>query len=289
MGDLEIIVFTNENHMDILNITLPRFIEYLNPINRKINVVTNKLVNNTNINFDDVNVIETNVNFDSQGGHFRESMLLTLNSISSDYILFFCDDYMINSIVKVDVFENVMNIIKNYDCDFLSFVSLAYCRHDLLKWSIINPNLNEYGINDGVLYEINDDYRHLYSVQPCIWKRTSLIELLEHNDTLTLHMLDNTMIKNKKGLSRPLNYETYYYESNDTTKLDYGFKNYTIDLPPLNYNIDDRVIGSDYFVFDYGEIMRHGHIINFETNTVRILNEYLNQNPKVKEKVVKFL
>ena len=163
MSDLEIIVYTNENHIDILNITLPRFIEYLKPINRNINVVTNKLVNNTNINFDDVNVIETNVNFDSQGGHFRDSMLSSLNLISSDYILFFCDDYMINSIIKDDVFEHVMNIIKSYNCDFLSFVSLAYCRVDLLKWSIINPNLNDFGINGGVLYEINEDIHKLSS------------------------------------------------------------------------------------------------------------------------------
>jgi hypothetical protein len=289
MGNIETIIYTNENHINILNVTLPRFVKFLKPINSNINIVTNKFVNNTNINFNDVNIIETNINFDPQGSHFRDSMLIALTSIKSEYVLFFCDDYMLNSMIKIDMFNKVKNIINHYNCDFLSFSSLAYIRHYLEKWLMVNPDLKEFGIEGGILYEINENYRHLYSVQPCIWKKESLIKLLENNDYLTLHMLDNTIIKNKKGLLRNLNYETDYYDVDGENNLDYGFKNYTIHLPPLSFNIDDRNLNSDYFVFDYGEILRHGKIVDSKTNSVNILMSYLDDNPKIKEKIFKFL
>jgi hypothetical protein len=289
MNDLEIIVFTNENHIDILNVTLPRIVNYLSPINSKINVITNKFVNDTDIDFSKVNVIDTNIKFDKNGSHFRDSMLFSLLQIKSKYVLFFCDDYLINSVIKKDTFNNVMDIIEHYNCDFMSFSTLKSNRQDLLKWKIINSNLTNFGIDDAVLYEVDKDFRHLYSVQPCIWKRESLIELLTYNEFLTLHMLDNTMIKNKKGVDRILNYETNYFESNNFNSLDYGFKNYIIDLPPLTFNIDERALNSDYFIFDYGEIMRYGKIQEYRTNSVIILNEFLNENPIIKDKIRKFI
>jgi hypothetical protein len=289
MNNIETIIFTNENHIDILNVTLPRFINYLKPINSKINVITNKIVNNTKIDFSQVNVIETMVNFDNNGGHFRKSMITALKVINSKYILFFCDDYMINSIIKNETFNNVMKTIEHYGCDYMSFSSLKYNRVDLTKWEIINDDLSSFGIDGGVLYQINENYRHLYSVQPCIWKKESLIELLEYNENITLHMLDNTMIKNKRGYDRVLNYETNYFEPDDLTCLDYGFKSYTIDLPPFSFNIDDRDLYSDYFIFDYGEIMRHGKIQSSNTNTIIILTQFLNENTDIKNKILKFL
>ena len=284
---MEIIIFTNENYIDILNITLPRFVKYLEPLNIKINVVTNKFVNNTNIDFSGVNVIETGVDFNQEGGHFRTSMYKTLTSLNSEYFFFFCDDYMINNLIKKDVFDNVVNVIKHYDCDFLSFASLRFTgvHH---RWNILNNDLKDFNINQGILYQIDDDYRHLYSVQPCIWKTKSFLTLLEHNPDLSLHMLDNTNIKNKKGFYRGLMELNNYYESNDETKLDYGFINLAIDLPPFSYNIDDRDLHSDYFVLDYGEIVRHGKLLNQETNTVKILNTFLEENPEIKNKVSKF-
>ena len=148
---------------------------------------------------------------------------------------------------KKDVFDNVVNVIKHYDCDFLSFASLRFTgvHH---RWNILNNDLKDFNINQGILYQIDDDYRHLYSVQPCIWKTKSFLTLLEHNPDLSLHMLDNTNIKNKKGFYRGLMELNNYYESNDETKLDYGFINLAIDLPPFSYNIDDRDLHSDYFV-----------------------------------------
>ena len=101
--------------------------------------------------------------------------------------------------------------------------------------------------------------------------------------------MDNTNIKNKKGNFRNLNYETNYYDENDTSNLDYGFKNLIINYPPFSYNIDDRPVGSEYFVFDYGEILRHGKVIESETNSKKLLMEFLDKNKNLSEKIAKFL
>jgi hypothetical protein len=285
---MEIIIFTNEHYIDILNITLPRFVEYLKPLNLRINVVTNRLVNNTGINFDGVNIIETGVGFEYDGSHFRQSMLHALSELNCEYFLFFCDDYILNSMTKKESFENVFNIIKEFNCDYYSFSCLRFTgvTH---KWKTLNPNLKDYGIDNGILYQIDDDYRHLYSVQPCIWKTSSFIELTNYNSRLSLHGLDNTMILNKKGRQRNLNYETNYYDSNDENKLDYNFVNLAIDLPPFSYNLDNREMGSDYFVFDYGEIVRHGKIMETITNSRLLVLSILEKNPELKDKIKKFL
>jgi hypothetical protein len=286
MNKIESIVFTNEKYFNILYVTLPRLIDNLGQLNIPINVVTNKLPTN---DFKGVNFIETNVAFCPQGTHFRNSMLISLSKIESEYVLFFCDDYMMNSPVNVENFNSMMKIMELYNGDFFSFSSLNYCDHIISKWNKIETNLSEFGFDGGILYEIPNNYRHLYSVQPCIWKRTSLIELLEFNDGLSIASMDNTNIKNKKGHFRSLNYETNYYDETESTFLDYGFKNLTINYPPFTYNIDDRPIGSKYLVFDYGEILRHGKVIESETNSKRILIDFLNENQDIKEKVFGFL
>lgn len=283
MNTIEAVVFTNEKYFNILYVTLPKLVQNLNI---PINVVTNKLLEN---NFEKVNFIETNIEFSQQGSHFRDSMIKSLIKINSEYILFFCDDYMMNSPVNYENFESVMKIIKSYNCDFFSFSSLNYCDHIISKWNKIETNLSKFGIGGGVLYEIPDNYRHLYSVQPCIWKKTSLLELLDYNEELSISSLDNTNIKNKKGFFRHLNYETNYYEDTESTSLDYGFKNLTINYPPFTYNIDDRPIGSEYFVFDYGEILRHGKVVESETNSKKILMKFLDENESLIDKISQFL
>jgi len=283
------IIFTNEKYINIFNITLPRFKKYLKDITKNIYVVTNKFNKNTSINFEEINVIDANVNFSASGNHFAQSMLKALRNINTEYILFFCDDYMINSKININNFYSILNIIKSYNCDFFSFASLNYCDHIILEWPKIETHLNKFQMSGGTLYKIPNSYRHLYSVQPCIWKKQSFIELLEYNPELSISSLDNTNIKNKKGYYRNLNYETNYYDETDITSLDYNFTNLIINYPPLSYNIDDRPIGSNYLVFDYGEIIRHGRFIETETNSKKILMEFLKNNQDLKEKVKQFL
>ena len=284
---MEIIIYTNETYIEILNITLPRFIEFLKPLNLRINVVTNKFVNTTGVDFEGVNVIETGVEHQGDGGHFRDSMLYALSKLQCEHFLFFLDDYILNSVVKKDNFDKSFNIFKEYNGDLLSFACLRFVSNQFLK--VVNNDLKEYGIENGVLYEFDENYRHSFSVQPCLWKTSSFVELLSYNDRLTLHELDNSVIKNKKGNTRVLNDETYFHETNEQSKLDYNFKNLVIDLPPFSYNYDNRPLNTDYFIFDFGEIIRHGILMEHLTNSRHLVLSIIEQNPELKTKLKRFI
>lgn len=286
-NNIEILIFTNEHYFDILHVTLPRISKYLQSLNSNINLVINKY--KSDYRFNDINVIETNVEFKRDGSHFRDSLLFALSKIESEYIFFFCDDYMVESELKIDNFNKLMEIIKFYNVDYYSFSSLNYCDHVVKDWRVVNSNLSEFGFDGGVLYEIPNNFVHLYSVQPCIWKTESLKTLLHHNKNLSLHDLDNTRIKNKKGNYIKLSENPSYYIEDVDTNFDYNFTNFTINYPPLTYNIDDRPIGSDYLILNYGEILRYGKVIESMTNSKRILFDFLDKNPNIKNIVEKFL
>ncbi len=87
------------------------------------------------------------------------------------------------------------------------------------------------------------DYQYLYSVQPCIWNKNSMIEILEKYEEISLHDLDQTLpnIKN----------ENDYFKST-ACKLDSCFD-----------HIDK--IEDNYFVLAYVEICRHG-VFNLNEN-----------------------
>jgi hypothetical protein len=182
-----------------------------------------------------------------------------------------------------------MQLILENKIDYFSFSSLCYCDAIIKNWRTSNINLSQYKL-DGVLYEIDENYRHLYSIQPCIWSKSSFKKLLTHNTKLTGWDLDNTNICNTRGIYRELNHETNYYIINNDSKLDYNFKNLTLNHPPLTYNIDNRAPDSDFYVLDYGEIIRHGKFIDSETNSKKLAFKYLeNCNEVIKNKLKRFL
>jgi hypothetical protein len=79
------------------------------------------------------------------------------------------------------------------------------------------------------------------------------------------------------------------YLNDEENRLDYNFKNYTINLPPLTYNIDNRVPDSDFYVFDYGEIIRHGKFVDTMTNTKRLVLDYIEKDQALQEKLKNFI
>lgn len=285
-SDVSVLVYTNERGISITDLTLPRVITAFEDVGCNIYLTANKLPSSYNIY--NVNYINAGVEFSSNGGHYSQTLQHALKVIPEDYILFLCDDYLFRSKIKQNVFENIVALIKNYDVDYFSFASLCYCDVIIKNWKSPDIELKKFNL-EGTLYEIDNDYRHLYSVQPCIWKKTSLIKLLECNPSLSLWDMDNTAICNTQGKSRYLNYETNLYENTPETALDFNFKNFTINLPPLTYNIDNRQPDSDFYVLDYGEVIRHGKFIECETNTKRLAFSILDSDPELKEKVKQFL
>ena len=288
MKDISFVVFTNENYFDLLYLTLPYTIENTKHLNKTINVVSNKIPEHEI--FNGVNYIDSNVNFSSDGSHFRDSLLFALNQIPEDYILFLCDDYLIKSPINKDRFDNIVNILEKINGDYLALGTQKHIENFVINWDKPNINLSEYGFPDGCFYNFDVTARHMYSVQPCVWKKSSLIDLLTHNPSLTLHQLDNTDISNKKGEKRKLEefFNFSFYEKKENF-FDYGFNNFCYHHPPVTYHVDEKTLSTDFLLIDYIEIVRHGKFLDVNVNSKDILNNILNSNENIKNKLKKFI
>lgn len=288
MKDISFVVFTNENYFDLLYLTLPYTIENTKHLNKTINVVSNKIPEHEI--FNGVNYIDSNVNFSSDGSHFRDSLLFALNQIPEDYILFLCDDYLIKSPINKDRFDNIVNILEKINGDYLALGTQKHIENFVINWDKPNINLSEYGFPDGCFYNFDVTARHMYSVQPCVWKKSSLIDLLTHNPSLTLHQLDNTDISNKKGEKRKLEefFNFSFYEKKENF-FDYGFNNFCYHHPPITYHVDEKPLSTDFLLIDYIEIVRHGKFLDANVNSKIILNNILNSKENIKNKLNKFI
>jgi hypothetical protein len=288
MKDISFVVFTNENYFDLLYLTLPYTIENTKHLNKTINVVSNKIPEHEI--FNGVNYIDSNVKFSSDGSHFRDSLLYALNHIPEDYILFLCDDYLIKSPINKDRFDNIVNILEKINGDYLALGTQKHIENFVINWDKPNINLSEYGFPDGCFYNFDVTARHMYSVQPCVWKKSSLIDLLTHNPSLTLHQLDNTDISNKKGEKRKLEefFNFSFYEKKENF-FDYGFNNFCYHHPPITYHVDEKPLSTDFLLIDYIEIVRHGKFLDANVNSKDILSNILNSDENIKHKLKKFI
>jgi hypothetical protein len=286
-SDISFIVFTNETYFNINYVTMPQLIKNTQGLGVKINLVSNKFPEHKR--FTDVNYIESNVPFDGSGHHFRDTMLYALERIEEKYVFFLCDDYIFRNPVKENTFNSITKILDELGGDFLSLSTQKHMGAFIPDWDKVDLDFQHYGFPNGSLYYMPDEYCHLYSVQPCVWKKDSLIELLRYNPGLSLHGLDNLNIVNKKGDKRERNPLILFYHKKPGF-FDYGFKNIGIYLDPIGFNADERIPNSDYLIIDYCEVIRHGKIMEPETNSKRYFlelietEEYIN----IKEKLNKF-
>lgn len=287
MKDISFLIFTNEKYFDLLQLTLPYVINNTKHLGKNINVVSNNILNN--MLFDGVRFLNANEKFSNDGSHFRNSMIYALNNIDEKYILFLCDDYLIQSPINKTLFQNIITILDNLNVDFLALGTQKHIENVIINWEQPNINYVDFGFSKNFFFEIDTSYRHLYSVQPCIWKKSSLMDILEHNEYLTLHQLDNTDIMNRKGEKRKFEFIEYLFYNSEPNFFDYGFKNLCYHNPPLTYHIDEKPIGSDFFLIDYCEIVRYGKFIETETNAKIILNKILENNIDLKSKLSIFL
>jgi hypothetical protein len=290
MKDISFIVYTNESYYDLLKLTLPHTIKNTNHLDSVIHVVSNKIPKN--LNFPSVNFIDCETELMLDGGHFGNTLLKALNKIEQEYVLFLCDDYLIKSPIKKERFHNIVDVMKSLNADYMALGTQKHLVYYIPNWNKPKINSLNYGFPDGCFYELDERIRHLYSVQPCIWKKSSLIELLTFNPNITLHQLDNTDILNKKGERRNLDefYNYSFYEEKPNF-FDYGFKNFCYHYPPESYHIDEKPLNSEYFLIDYVEIVRNGKFLNANVNAKLILEEVYKTEEfiSIKEDLTKFI
>lgn len=291
--NLHFIINTNEMNWPLVNLSLKYFDKYIGLDNINISVVSNKFLN-CNLHYSDkVNYITPNVEYDGSGGHFESVISHALQNIKEDYIFFFCDDYIITKFFDEQALKNLLRLIEEESVDYFSFASNFVERelqnNALAKYRLFE-NSQKYGFNRTDIYHHSENFFYLYSVQPCIWKRTSLLELLSYNKGLGIRTLDTSFIRDKKGNYRRMIPDTgiYCYDEWPSVQDEYNFKKLC-----SKYNIFDYSTIPDFFIFNYIEIVRLGKIWQTlgEHNWVQILiNNIISDNDlRNKEEYKKFL
>lgn len=271
---LSVVFYTNENYFPIAELAVKEFNKFSKNINIEKYLFTNNVKENYCPNILDFNLINTNVEFKSDATHFSEIMINGLKNIKTEYVLYFSEDYFLIRDIKKNNLKKIMNVILHHNIDHFSFMS-----YDYPDWNILDLNYDKIGLPKNSVLEINNSYLYQFSLQPCIWRVSSLIELLENNPRLTTSKLDTTDVKNKKGQLRHGNNGGFWNTPSDF--WDYNFKSYCLKkLPETNQFAFDTHNGTDdYLFFQYAEVIRFGKF-NFKThrNNREYVINYLTDN-----------
>jgi len=224
--------YTNETNLHLGELCLKHFFLHNKKDNLNVSLISNNFPH-TNFKYaDKVNYLSGNVGYENNGSHFAQTMLKVLKNIEQKYIFLFCDDYFFIRETKYSALENVLTMM---DCDDIDYYGLddIGAGNNINNYEKYKSNCNVHYIGNAYLRDNN--YKHLFSVQACIWKRDSLIKLLEDNPYISLHNLDDTLlsIRENNKLKCICN------------NLQSGF-NY-VDIEK-----------NDYHLIAYYEIVRHG-------------------------------
>lgn len=271
--NLSTLLYTNEMYFNLNYITVPHLKNSLNGIECDINIVSNKFPEHEK--FDGLIYHESNVEIMGNGGQFRDTILYALENIKEDYIFLTLDDYIFVSPFKKDRFVNLIKILDELNGDFISLASHKHMdEYYIPHWEKPNIDLEKYGFPKDCLYIMDDRYKHMLSVQPCIWRKSTLIDIIKHNEKLSLHDLDTLNILNKKGERRSIQPGNLLHD--DVIGFyDYGLKNYCFSHPYMTYNIDERPPHSDYLIINYLEVIRHGKWMGEHVLSGRMIRDIL--------------
>jgi hypothetical protein len=225
--NLAVVVYTNETNIPVLDLFFKYFFKHNSTFNTPIYAVANKFTKSELPYSDKVTYLNGNVPFHNMGGHFSQTLINVLPQIEEDYIFYFCEDYILSRPIDVNALENLLKLIQDNNVDMFSFASSYPVMN---KWPIFDASYSEYDFEKNIFYQTDNQYQHAYSVQPCIWKKSSLQQLLADNPEASLHDMDNSKLNNK-----------------DQYKL-----------VCTNFKIYDGCCPPEYFIIEYVEIIRHG-------------------------------
>jgi len=227
MKSVCILVYTNETNIPILELFLKYLFKYNTDFNIPIYVAANSFTKKELPYSDKVTYLSGNVSFHDNGGHFSQTLSNILPQINEDYIFYFCDDYLLTNPIDISGLENLLKLIQDENVDMFTFGSICPINHNFIP---ILVNSSKYEFESTIFYQVDNQYRHAFNVQPCIWTKTSLQQLLLDNPEISLHDLDNSILENKD-----------HYK-----------------IICTNYKIYDVCCPPEYFIIGYIEIIRHG-------------------------------
>lgn len=193
------IIYTNENNLPLSEVTLNEFLNHT-PQDIKIKVVTNNIPDNISLNKPD---LFYNANIPQKNGkQFSSVMIKFLESINEEYIVFNCDDYILYKTVEKSDFNNLIDLMDHHNVDYFSFDKKLYC--DTRTFATFENNFYE----NNLINVISDDHFYRYSVQPCVWRKSSLLKLLNRFGEIGVHDLEtNDEIRKTNFLTLGVNWD----------------------------------------------------------------------------------
>ena len=276
---LSLLIYTCEQYLPISKLSMEEFNRYTTDLEIKKYLVSNKITDNfftDNLGFE---LLDSNVKFSENSTHFADNLIYALEKIEEKYVLLWVEDTIIGTDMKSQNLKSVIDLLDENEIDHLSLLSYG---HD---WEILDVNYSKYNLPDSLLFKMPNSYLYTFSLQPAIWNTKKLLEVLKHNQGITLHQFDTSEIKNKKGILRSGD-DGYGYINTPDDFWDYGIKHTcfrrTFETTP--YCFDDRPFDGDYFLFLYSGIVRGGKFdFNTHHNSREFVIKFLNEKNITKE------
>jgi hypothetical protein len=238
INNLRFLIYTHDKNLSLAELSLKYFFKHNKREDLKLTLVSNKFTTEDFKYKDRVSYFSSDVDLHCQGHHFKDSMISALSQMTEDYVFFLLDDYFFIDEIKYDDLNDVLNLMKCEGIDYFGFDDIGGILK-LIDFERLNSTC-ESNVKEE-LYLRHKDYQYLFSVQPCIWKRTSLIELLSNQEKVSLHDLDET-----KSYIREDGLKLKGTMSGLRSCFDYAF-DFDLQKSPENF-----------YVIAYTEIVRHG-------------------------------
>jgi len=190
--NLAIAVYTNKAYVPILNLFLHELFRLNRDINIPIYAISNEF-ESEKVYEDKVVYLDSKVEWHSQGNNFSDVLRKTLPQIKEDYIFWFCDDYVLTDSIDIQKLSNLLRLVQDENLDIFSFASIPQAS-SYIKMDI---SYDTYEFPNEIFYYTDNNYLHKFSVQPCIWKKSSLIKIVSENQ-ISLHDMDCSRIQNSE-------------------------------------------------------------------------------------------
>lgn len=228
MDDLRFVFFTNEKNIDFLSLTLKYFLKHSKE-NEKISVIVNKITKTDLPYKEKVEYFNANIEFDHLGHHFGKSLQKIISNFKESHLFLFLDDYFLIKDINYNQLSDLMTTIKKQNIDCFSF--------ELRDAGVMLDTIPFYTDNETLknnLFKKTNNHRYLYSLQPSIWKKESLLSICE-NHSFDLHGMDETLDEIK--------------QKNRYTCVHNNLNSFFNHIDVENH---------DYYVIAYCELTRHG-------------------------------
>jgi hypothetical protein len=274
MDQISLLVYTNENYLEIAKLFVDEFNKHTSDLEIPKFITSNSFSDKKNM-FENTGfkLIDTQINWNSDSKHFATVMLQSLEMIDTEYVLFFLEDYFLIKDLKCSNLKKLLEIIHENHIDYLSLNSYSY------DWETIDFDYLSYGLPENLIMKFDYDYFYMFSVQPSIWKVSSLKKILQSNIDVSIHEFDTTNIKNVAGLRRPNNNGEFWTSLENFWDFDMKFTCLRKCKETAGYSFDDTDVHDNYLLFLYAEVIRWGRF-NLQThhNNRKYLQDFFIKN-----------